>query len=140
MTMVFQHADEALNQNSDVKGVFTGLRSAKSIDERAVVRTLSELFDEKADRVFLDKKVKYLSGGQKQRLNLLRSMILDTELLLLDEPLNGLDFASSVKVIEKIEEKLRSGKSVLVVSHNEEIFEALVGLENTYYLSVTEKD
>ena len=85
-------------------------------------------------RNFYEKLVKHLSGGQKQRLNLLRSLVLDTDVLVLDEPLNGLDFASSVKVLSKIEDRLRGGGSVLVISHNEEIFDALTAPEDIYYL------
>ncbi|MGB2869399.1 MAG: ATP-binding cassette domain-containing protein [Bacteroidota bacterium] len=134
MTMVFQHADEALNQNSDVRGVFDGLPIQSSFDDAAIVTMLSELFEELPDG-FLVKLTRYLSGGQKQRLNLLRSIVLDTDILLLDEPLNGLDFSSSVKVIGKIEEKLKAGKGVMVISHNEEIFDTLVATENVYELS-----
>jgi ABC-type multidrug transport system ATPase subunit len=60
--------------------------------------------------------------------------VLDTDILILDEPLNGLDFASSVKVLAKIEDRLWGGRSVLVISHNEEIFDALAAPENIYYL------
>ena len=133
MTMVFQHADEALNQNSDVCGVFDGLPIPPSVDEGAVARMLLQLFEEIPEG-FMHKQVKYLSGGQKQRLNLLRSTVLETDILLLDEPLNGLDFASSMKVVGKVEEKLRAGKGVLVVSHNEEIFDTLVAADDVYYL------
>jgi peptide/nickel transport system ATP-binding protein len=134
MTMVFQHADEALNLNSSVKDVFAGLPLWTALDTAGIANILSEFFEENPDRGFLRKPVKYLSGGQKQRLNLLRSLVLDTNILILDEPLNGLDFASSVRVLSKIEDRLRRGMSVLVISHNEEIFDALVAPENTYYL------
>jgi len=134
MTMVFQHADEALNQNSKVKDVFSGLPIAGPLNEKTIVKSLSELFEEELGRGFLETKVKYLSGGQKQRLNLLRSLILQTDILILDEPLNGLDFASAAKVIAKIEMKLQSGIGVLVISHNEEIFDTLVAAEDIYYL------
>ncbi|HEY6952922.1 MAG TPA: ATP-binding cassette domain-containing protein [Bacteroidota bacterium] len=138
MTLVFQHADEALNQNARVEEVFGGLPLTGTMNNARILETLSQLFDEKPDREFLRKPVKYLSGGQKQRLNLLRSMVLDTDILILDEPLNGLDFASSVKVIDNLEDKLSSGRSVMVISHNEEIFDALTSPENTYYLQAVD--
>jgi len=134
MTMVFQHADEALNQNSKVKDVFNGLPIAGPLNEKTIVKSLSELFEEELVRGLLETKVKYLSGGQKQRLNLLRSLILRTDILILDEPLNGLDFASAAKVIAMIEVKLQSGIGVLVISHNEEVFDTLVAAEDIYYL------
>ncbi len=133
--MVFQHADESLNQNSKVKDVFAGLPVAVSKSENSVSNVLSELFEEEIRREFLHTRVKYLSGGQKQRLNLLRSIVLHTDILILDEPLNGLDFATSAKVIAKIEAKLKSGVGVLLISHNEEIFDTLVAPQDVYYLN-----
>ncbi|MCB0291946.1 MAG: ATP-binding cassette domain-containing protein, partial [Calditrichaeota bacterium] len=83
---------------------------------------------------FLNQKVSLLSGGQKQRLNLLRTLALDTDLVLLDEPLNGLDFLSIQRVIAALKEKQQEGKAILMISHNEEIFEAVIPPENSYYL------
>lgn len=137
MAMVFQHADEALNQNSDVRGIFKGLPSQKLKGDTAIESALTELFEDTLGRDFLARPVKHLSGGQKQRLNLLRSLILNTNVLLLDEPLNGLDLRSSMKVLSRIEEKLVAGKGVLVVSHNEEIFDSMIGPEDVCYLTAS---
>jgi peptide/nickel transport system ATP-binding protein len=134
MTMVFQHADESLNQNSKVKDVFSGLPISGPMNERTIASSISELFEDEPSRDFLNTKVKYLSGGQKQRLNLLRSLILHTDILILDEPLNGLDFESVAKVIAMIETKLQSGIGVLVISHNEEVFDTLAAAKDIYYL------
>ncbi|MEO8168254.1 MAG: ATP-binding cassette domain-containing protein, partial [bacterium] len=132
MTMVFQHADEALNPESTVKGVFAGLPTISDHSDEAILQTLSELFD--VDAGFLSKKVKHLSGGQKQRLNLLRGFALDTDVLILDEPLNGLDFESAGKVIAMLQRKQNAGKGILLISHNEEIFDKIVSPRNIYYL------
>jgi ABC-type dipeptide/oligopeptide/nickel transport system ATPase subunit len=134
LTMVFQHADEALNPRSTVAETFYGLPSRKQITRAAIKETLSELFDFEIDNEFLNRRVNALSGGQKQRLNLLRSLFLDTDILLLDEPLNGLDFDSATKVLSMIETKQRTGKGILLVSHNEEIFDAIIPPTNVYYL------
>lgn len=134
MTLVFQHADEAFNLESSVRGVFAGLpiwrkRPAPSLD-----RILSDLMSEATVLSFLDKKVKQLSGGQKQRLNLVRGMCLDTTLLILDEPLNGLDFESAGKVIQMVQRKQEQGKAILLISHNEDIFDRIVPKDDIYYL------
>jgi peptide/nickel transport system ATP-binding protein len=134
MTMVFQHADEALNAHSTVMETFHGLPSKKRITEEGVRTTLGELYDFAISDEFMNKPVSTLSGGQKQRLNLLRSLFLDTDILILDEPLNGLDFESIMKVLAKLREKLRAGKGILLISHNEEIFDALIPNEHIYYL------
>jgi ABC-type multidrug transport system ATPase subunit len=85
------------------------------------------------DYAFLNRPIKFLSGGQKQRLNLLRTLSLDTELLILDEPLNGLDFLSLKKVIDLLLTKQEEGKGILLISHNEEIFDSL-GTADCVYL------
>ena len=134
MTMVFQHADEALNPESTVRGIFGGLPTLQQPSDSRLIEILSELFEMENFAAFLNKKVKHLSGGQKQRLNLLRGFALDTDILILDEPLNGLDFESSGKVIDLIQRKQSTGKGILLISHNEEIFDKLVSYENLYYL------
>ena len=128
MTMVFQHADEALNMNTSVGHTLAQLRVP------GVEAALEMLFDAGSVPALMRRKVWMLSGGQKQRLNLVRGMMLGTDILFLDEPLNGLDFESSTRVVAVIREKLKEGRGVVVISHNEEIFDALVRQEDRYYL------
>ena len=135
MTMVFQHADEALNPHSTVEETFHGLPSRKKQMREDITRTLRELFDpEDVTEEFLKKEVRLLSGGQKQRLNLLRGLFLDTDILIVDEPLNGLDFESTTKVISMLQKKQEAGKGILLISHNEEIFDRQVPREHVFYL------
>ncbi len=133
-SMVFQHADEALNQNASVLEIFKALSGNSKVEQSKVLRRIQELFDVELKLSFLKKKIKFLSGGQKQRINILRSFVLDTDILILDEPLNGLDLLSSHKVIEKIKRRQADGKAILLISHNEEIFDKIVKPENIYYL------
>jgi ABC-type multidrug transport system ATPase subunit len=133
--MVFQHADEALDLEATVAETFSGLPLGYQLNGERLHIELAELFEGGVTDSFLSKKVKYLSGGQKQRLNLLRTIILRPDLVILDEPLNGLDFDSVRKVIDLLEEKRKAGSALLMISHNEEIFDALVDKEHCYYLS-----
>ena len=132
--MVFQHADEALDLEATVAETFTGLPLKQRFNDAAIVRLLGELFDAGEGERLLKRRVKYLSGGQKQRLNLLRSLVLDTELLILDEPLNALDFESIKRVLAMLEMKRRGGTALLMISHNEEIFDTIVDSAGVYYL------
>jgi ABC-type glutathione transport system ATPase component len=134
-TMVFQHADESLNLLSNVKEVFKGLPISQDVKNKSLLEILFELFDEKINEEFLNKKVGMLSGGQKQRLNLLRSLVLNTDLLILDEPLNGLDFLSVKKVISILEKRQKQGTGLLMISHNEEIFDNFIDEKHIYYLA-----
>lgn len=136
-TMVFQHADEALNQQASVADVFHGLPIRGMKDNKILRDHLMSVFDEELDKDFLSRKVGHLSGGQKQRLNLLRGMMLNTKILILDEPLNGLDFESVTKILYRLQAKAKTGTGIIVISHNEEIFDRLIPKENVYYLKAT---
>jgi len=131
--MVFQHADEALNLEATIKESLEGLKS-RQLKGKNLKSMLGEVFEDQIDDHFLRKKIKYLSGGQKQRLNLVRTLAIEADLIILDEPLNGLDFISIRKILNWLREKQRSGKSFLIISHNEEIFENLIDPNHIYYL------
>jgi peptide/nickel transport system ATP-binding protein len=133
--MVFQHADEALDLEATVAETFEGLPLGYRLTGETLHRALAELFEGGVTDAFLAKKVKFLSGGQKQRLNLIRTIILHPDLIILDEPLNGLDFESVRKVIDILQTLRGKGVALLMISHNEEIFDALVDEEHCYYLS-----
>lgn len=67
---------------------------------------------------FHDKKIKELSLGMKQQLLLTLYLISDASLLLLDEPLNGLDPTNVRRFNELIQHFQEAGKMVLMSSHN----------------------
>lgn len=67
---------------------------------------------------FHEKKIKELSLGMKQQLLLTLYLISDASLLLLDEPLNGLDPTNVRRFNELIQHFQETGKMVLMSSHN----------------------
>lgn len=66
-----------------------------------------------------------LSGGQRQRVALVRALLRDTPLLLLDEPFTGLDRANRETLWTQVERLKRREVAVLLVSHDVEDVEAL---------------
>lgn len=64
-----------------------------------------------------DKNIGAYSKGMRQRVKLAQAIIHDPELLVLDEPLAGLDPIARRKTIRLIREWARAGKSVIVSSH-----------------------
>src|SRR3954454_1811245 len=62
-------------------------------------------------------KVKTYSLGMRQRLGVARSLLADPELLILDEPLNGLDPAGILEFRGLIRELVDEGRTVLLSSH-----------------------
>lgn len=136
--IVFQHADEALNLNSKVKEVFYALPLDNELSDQDIISKLDEIFDEEITSEFLNKKTGQLSGGQKQKINLLRTFMLNTDILLLDEPTSGMDFNSIKKFMSMLQKKLDENKAILLVSHNEDIFDPLVDDDNRYFLKTAD--
>ncbi|WP_342279237.1 ABC transporter ATP-binding protein [Thermotoga neapolitana] len=67
---------------------------------------------------FLSKKVHTYSKGTRRKLSFLLSLLPDPDLLILDEPMSGLDPISRINMRETIKELKRAGKGVLITSHD----------------------
>jgi ABC-2 type transport system ATP-binding protein len=81
--------------------------------EAAAVRALAEVgLEDSADR-----RLKGFSHGMRQRVKLAQALAHEPELLLLDEPLNGLDPAQRRTVVELIRRLGDDGRTVVVSSH-----------------------
>jgi len=65
----------------------------------------------------LDKPVSELSGGMKRRVAVVRAVIAQSDLLVMDEPLKGLDSETKNLVIEYIRDNLRN-RTVIMVTHS----------------------
>src|SRR5438046_8640190 len=63
------------------------------------------------------KKIGAYSKGMRQRVKLAQALVHDPELLILDEPLSGMDPIMRRKTIRLIKDWARAGKSILVSSH-----------------------
>jgi ABC-2 type transport system ATP-binding protein len=63
------------------------------------------------------KKIGAYSKGMRQRVKLAQALVHDPELLILDEPLTGMDPIMRRRTIRQIKEWGRSGKSIVVSSH-----------------------
>lgn len=117
--MVFQKPNPF--PKSVYENVAYGLR-IQGINKRRVLDEVVEwalrgaaLWDEVKDR--LHHSALGLSGGQQQRLVIARTIAVQPEVLLLDEPASALDPISTLKIEELINE-LKSRFTVVIVTHN----------------------
>ena len=69
----------------------------------------------------LEKKISDLSYGQRKKASMLRSLISDPELLILDEPFSNLDSDSTDSFISILKTLKESGKSIIISSNRKDI-------------------
>ena len=93
-----------------------GINSKRVLDE-VVEKSLraAALWDEVKDR--LHDSALGMSGGQQQRLVIARTIAVEPEVLLLDEPASALDPISTLKIEELIHE-LKRDYTIVIVTHN----------------------
>ena len=93
-----------------------GVKDKKKLDE-IVERSLrnAALWDEVKDR--LADSAMGLSGGQQQRLCIARTLAVEPEVILMDEPCSALDPIATAK-IEKLIDTLKQQYTVIIVTHN----------------------
>ena len=90
----------------------------KHIDEHLKLVGLEEASKE---------KVKNLSGGMKRRVAIVRAMMSDCDILVMDEPFQGLDARNRRKAIEYIR-RYKGDRTLLLVTHEKEDAERLGGV------------
>lgn len=64
----------------------------------------------------LNQEVRYLSGGNQQKVVLAKWMMVDTDVLIFDEPTRGIDVNAKTEFYKLISDLTRSGKSIIMVS------------------------
>ncbi len=62
-----------------------------------------------------------MSGGQQQRVSIARALVKKPKIILADEPTAALDYETSIEVLTVLEDVIKSGTTLLMVTHNEEI-------------------
>lgn len=102
-----------------IKGnVLLGPEINKSLTPEKEALALKLLSDYGLDK-FKDKKPGELSGGMKQRAALIRTMVMEPELLLLDEPFSALDYQTRLMVSADIGQIIKkSGITAILITHD----------------------
>lgn len=83
------------------------------------LKNVDRLLEEYGLYAFRDKKPSELSGGMKQRAALIRTLALEPQLLLLDEPFSALDYQTRLMVSSDICRLIRkAGKTMIIITHD----------------------
>ena len=93
----------------------SGMRGGKLRDRVEQTLRAAGLWEEVKDR--LDQPGIGLSGGQQQRLCIARTLAVEPEVILMDEPCSALDPIATLKIEELIEE-LKTRYTIVIVTHN----------------------
>lgn len=103
--------------NVELPLIYSGLKTAER--RKRATATLEKVG--LGDR--LDHKPNELSGGQRQRVAIARALVNNPSILLADEPTGNLDSKTGDEIMMLFEELYRSGNTILVVTHEQEIAE-----------------
>lgn len=80
---------------------------------------LQQVVSELAIKAILDHPVQYISGGERQRVLLARALLQSPHLLVLDEPVQGVDVTGQAELYQLIQQiRERRGCAILMVSHD----------------------
>lgn len=89
----------------------------KTLDKSLVEQWLERF---QMDASYVNKDITKLSGGEKQRLALIRQLLFEPKVLLLDEVTSALDAQNAALVEEVIRSLNQEGMTILWVTHNDE--------------------
>ena len=96
-----------------IHGLFASKKQLDEIVEKSLIR--AGLWNEVKDR--LNDQASGLSGGQQQRLCIARTIAIEPEVILMDEPCSALDPIATAKIEELIDE-LKENFTIIIVTHS----------------------
>lgn len=102
-----------------------GLTKIKKMSEKVAIKEAKLMLK----KIGLeDKLLSYpdeLSGGQKQRVAIARTLLMKPKILLLDEPTSALDREMKEEVLKLINNLVKEGMTIIIVSHEEEFIKKI---------------
>ena len=129
---MLQH-DHLLDWRSIYRNVTLGPEICGTLNT-ATKKCAYELLEQYGLKQFASARPSQLSGGMRQRAALIRTLVLEPELLLLDEPFSALDYQTRLNVSDDIGKILKSsGKPAILVTHD--ISEAISMADRVLILS-----
>ena len=120
---VFQNPEHQFVADSVLEEVVYSLRVRRNLEaDEELPKELIQIGMEALEQINLadakDKNPFMLSGGEKRRLSVISSLILGQDIVILDEPTTGQDYASATKLLELCHDLHQQGKTVILVTHD----------------------
>jgi len=104
-------------ENMRVREYLDFFGAAFGISRRQRMRRIEEVMETTGTAYMRDKYVESLSHGMGQRVGIARTLLHDPEVLILDEPANGLDPQARIEMRELLLRLASMGKTLMVTSH-----------------------
>lgn len=121
--VVFQ--DFRLLKNMNVYENVAFAQYITQVPEARISRNVQEILGKVGLAGRYKSKPRQLSGGEQQRVALARALVNKPDILLCDEPTGNLDPKNSWEIMKLLEEFNEEGTTVVVVTHNREIVDAM---------------
>lgn len=114
---MLQH-DHLLEWRTIYRNILLGLEIQHILSDRSRAKA-DELLDTYGLKQFANSRPSELSGGMRQRAALIRTLVLEPDILLLDEPFSALDYQTRLTVGDDIGQIIRSAhKTAILVTHD----------------------
>ncbi len=109
--------------------------SKRGVLDKELIRSRSEEYKESLQirTPSLEQLVRNLSGGNQQKVVLSRALLADPDIFIVDEPTRGIDVGAKYEIYSILNEMVKQGKSVIVVSS--ELAEAISMSDRIYVMN-----
>ncbi|MCR5494385.1 MAG: ABC transporter ATP-binding protein [Treponema sp.] len=84
------------------------------------VEKATEMLEKVGLASLMNSKPNELSGGELRRLAIARAMLMESDIILADEPTAGLDTQNTIQVLTLLKDAAKKGSAVLLITHEEE--------------------
>ena len=120
LQIVFQDPYSSLNPRLTVYSVFADIiKEHITKDKNKIKNIIVDLMK----KVGLEEEHIYrypnqFSGGQRQRIAIARSLILDPEIIIADEPISALDVSLAAQILNLLKKFKQEGKTIILIAHD----------------------